>query len=319
MFLPDPKLFLEDSIPEDTRLLNEKIIAFAQSNPSMWDYSPAAVRQARREGKGVFPLEAHDPQAEEFFVDGKAGQIKCRAIAPEKTSPRGVFMHIHGGGWMLGACDLQDERLKQLANDTGLTCISVDYRLAPEAPYPAGCDDCESVALWLATQGHTKFNTSFLAIGGDSAGGHLSANALIRLRDRHGMTPFHAVLFIAGAFDMSGTPSTMNFHEKLVLTSTDIKNFAAHFLQNNEDRKDADVSPLYASLKGMPPAHFSVGTKDALLDDTLFMANRWVQEQADTELDLYPGACHVFQYFPDLAQSRESRKKMAAFINRLIG
>ncbi len=319
MLLPDPKLFNEDNIPADTRALNQKIIAFAEAAPSMWDFSAEAVRQARREGKGIFPLEEYDPNAEDFFIPTKNCDLKLRAIQPDHKKPRGTFLHIHGGGWMLGACDLQDERLKQLANDTGLTCISVDYRLAPEAPYPAACDDCEAAALWLATEGHTKFNTDFLAIGGDSAGGHLSANALIKLRDKHKITVYDAVIFMAGAFDMSGTPSTKNFHEKLVLTTLDIQNFASTFLQNDEDRLDPDVSPLYADLADMPPAHFSVGTKDALLDDSIFMANKWIQSQADTELDIYPGGCHVFQYFPDLAQSQESRKRMAEFLIRLMG
>ncbi len=319
MFLPDPKLFEDDNIPDDTKALNDKLIAFAQANPSMWDYSPQAVRQARREGKGAFPFETEDPNAENFFIPAQDGDLKLRAIQPDSKSPRGVFLHIHGGGWMLGACDLQDERLKELANDTNLTCISVDYRLAPETPYPAACNDCEAAALWLATKGHEKFNTGFLAIGGDSAGGHLTANALVRLRDKHNITAYKAALFIAGAFDMGGTPSTLDFHEKLVLTTTDIQNFASAFLQNNEDRKNPDVSPLYANLEGMPPAHFSVGTKDALMDDSLFMANKWVQSQPDTELDIYPGACHVFQYFPELAQTRKSRKRMSDFLNRLAG
>ncbi len=319
MFLPDPKLFDENQIPEDTKALNAKLIAFAESNPSMWDYSPEAVRQARREGKGSFPLEAMDNNAQNFTIPTADGDVKLRSINPTSKKPRGVFLHIHGGGWMLGACDLQDERLKELADDTGLICISVDYRLAPEAPYPAANDDCEQAALWLAKEGHKKFNTDFLAIGGDSAGGQLTANALIRLRDKHQLTPFNAAIFIAGAFDMSGTPSTQNFHEKLVLTTADIQNFAAAYLQNNENTKAPDISPLYAGLEGMPPAHFSVGTKDALLDDSLFMANKWIQSQSDTELDIYPGACHVFQYFPDLAQTKESRKRMSGFLNRLIG
>ena len=319
MFLPDPSLFDEKQIPEDTKALNNHLLALAQEGPSMWDFSAPAIRQARREGKSAFPLEPHDPTAEDFFIQTPSGDLKLRAIQPDQKTPRGVFLHIHGGGWMLGACDLQDERLKQMANDTALICISVDYRLAPEAPYPAACDDCEAAALWLASEGQHKFNTDFLAIGGDSAGGHLTANALVRLRDKHKLTPYHAAIFMAGAFDMGGTPSTQNFHEKLVLTTTDIQNFASAFLQNNEDRKEPDVSPLYADLTDMPPAHFSVGTKDALLDDSIFMANRWVQSQGDTELDIYPGGCHVFQYFPDLAQTKESRKRMSDFLNRLIG
>lgn len=319
MFLPDPNLFKEDNIPADTKALNEKLIALAEDGPDMWKFSPAAVRQARREGKSAFPMEAPDPNAENFFIKGPTGDLNLRAIKPEHRKPRGVFMHIHGGGWMLGASDLQDERLKEMADNTGLTCVSVDYRLAPEAPYPAACDDCEAAALWLATKGQEKFNTDFLAIGGDSAGGHLTANALLRLRDNHKLTPFSAAVFMAGAFDMSGTPSTKNFHTKLVLTTYDMQKFNEAFLQNNEDLQDPDVSPLYADLTGMPPAHFSVGTLDALLDDSIFMANKWVQSQDDTELDIYPGGCHVFQYFPHLAQTIESREKMSEFLNRLIG
>lgn len=319
MYLPDASIYDDDKIPEDTKALNAKIIALSEAAPSMWEFSAPAIRQARREGKSIFPIEAQDPMAEDFYIPTDNGDLKLRAIQPDHKKPKGVFLHIHGGGWMLGACDLQDERLKQMANDTGLTCISVDYRLAPEAPYPAACDDCEAAALWLAKAGHTRFNTDFLAIGGDSAGGHLSANALVRLRDKHQVDNYKAAIFMAGAFDMSGTPSAKNFHEKLVLASLDIKNFASVFLQNEEDRLDPDVSPLYANLTNMPPAHFSVGTKDALLDDSIFMANKWVQSQADTELDIYPGGCHVFQYFPDLAQSRESRKRMADFLLRLMG
>ncbi len=319
MFLPNASLYDDKNIPEDTKTLNAKIIALAETSPSMWEFSAPAIRQARAEGKSIFPLETKDPNAEDFYIPTNNEDLKLRAIQPDHAKPRGVFLHIHGGGWMLGACDLQDERLKQMANDTRLTCISVDYRLAPEAPYPAACDDCEAAALWLASEGHTKFNTDFLAIGGDSAGGHLSANALIRLRDKHKLKAYDAAIFMAGAFDMRGTPSTKNFHEKLVLTTLDIRNFASTFLQNNEDRIDPDVSPLYADLTDMPPAHFSVGTKDALLDDSIFMANKWVQSQTDTELDIYPGGCHVFQYFPDLAQSQESRKRMAEFLIRLMG
>jgi len=319
MFLPDRSLFDAENVPEDTRALNERIIALSQEAPSMWDFSPEAIRQARREGKSLFPLEANDPGAKVIEIKIQGQKVKLRVLNPDRKTPRGTFLHIHGGGWMLGAADLQDERLKQMANDTGLTVLSVEYRLAPEAPYPAACDDCEAAALWLAKEEKSEFNTDFLAIGGDSAGAHLTANALLRLRDKHKLHAYDAAVFMAGAFDMSGTPSTLDFHDRLILTTTDIRNFASAFLQNGEDRKNPDVSPIYANLSGMPPAHFSIGTRDALLDDSIFMANKWVQWQSDTELDIYPGGCHVFQYFPDLEQTRKSRKRMSDFLNRLIG
>jgi acetyl esterase/lipase len=318
MPLPDPSLFSDDAIPEETAKFNQRVIDAISSGPELWDMDRNLVRQARREGKGVFPLEAFDPDAETIEIDGRGGKIPLRIIRPAAGKERGVFLHIHGGGWVYGNADMQDQRLKELSNDTGLACISVEYRLAPEYAFPAPADDCEDAALWLTGDGSKHLNTAFLAIGGESAGGHLAANALLRLRDRHQQTPFHAAVLIAGIYDLGMTPSAANFSSNLILRHKDMVNFSACLLQNNEDRRDPDVSPLYASLHDMPPAHFTIGTQDALLDDSIFMANSWVQKQADTELDIYPGGCHVFQYFDELKQARDSRKAISAFLNRQI-
>ncbi|MEM9279207.1 MAG: alpha/beta hydrolase [Pseudomonadota bacterium] len=304
--------------PDDTSTFNQQIIAAIEAGPELWDLPRDVVRQARREGKGIFPPEPFDPAAEDFEIAGKAGSIPMRAIRPDNQDERGVFLHFHGGGWVYGNADMQDQRLKEIANATGLTCISVEYRLAPENPYPAGPDDCEAAALWLAQEGSAKFNTAFLAIGGESAGAHLAANALLRLRDNHETTPYHAAVLIAGAFDLGMTPSAANFNSNLILRHKDMVNFGNCFLQNDEDKRDPDVSPLYASLHDMPPAHFTVGTRDPLLDDSVFMANSWVKSQKDVELDVYPGGCHVFQYFEQLEQARESRANINRFLNRII-
>lgn len=305
-------------VPEQTRKFNERIIAAIEEGPELWDLDRDEVRAARREGKGIFPLEPFDPDAVTLEIEGKAGPVPLRIIRPQGREERGVFLHFHGGGWVYGNADMQDQRLKQLANDTGLACVSVEYRLAPEHPYPAGPDDCESAALWLATRGKDHFNSGFLAVGGESAGGHLSANALLRLRDRHGITPFNAVVFIAAIFDLGMTPSAANFKSNLILRHKDMVNFSKCFLGNDEDRRDADVSPIYAELHDMPPAHFTVGTADPLLDDSIFMAQCWKQVQDDTELDVYAGGCHVFQYFDELEQAMESRRMIAEFLNRQI-
>ena len=96
-----------------------------------------------------------------------------RIIAPE--NPRGVYLHIHGGGWTWGTADEQDPWLDRLAERCGLAVVSVEYRLAPENPYPAAPDDCEAAALWLIREAESRFGTSRLFIGGESAGAHLSA------------------------------------------------------------------------------------------------------------------------------------------------
>ncbi len=314
----DPSVFNKSAIPEETAKFNQRIIDAIESGPELWDLERDLVRAARREGKGIFPLEPFDPDAETTKIDGPGGKIPLRIIRPAGKSERGALLHIHGGGWVYGNADMQDQRLKELANDTGLACVSVEYRLAPENPYPAAPDDCEAAALWLASGADERVNTAFLAIGGESAGGHLSVNALLRLRDKHNMTPFNAALLIAGIYDLGMTPSAANYSSNLILRYKDMVNFSACLLQNDEDRRNPDVSPLYASLHDMPPAHFTVGTEDALLDDSLFMSDCWLQHQEDVELDIYPGGCHVFQYFDELKQARDSRKAMHAFLNRQI-
>ena len=159
-----------------------------------------------------------------------------------------------------------------------MTCVSVKYRLAPENPYPAGPDDCEAAALWIVREGTKRFGTTKLAIGGESAGAHLSAVTLLRLRDRHKLSPFSAALLNYGCFDLGMTPSARHWGDGEARAQHRRRStaFRKCFLPPGTDTSDPDVSPLYADLRGMPAALFSVGTRDALLDDSLFMAPRWL-------------------------------------------
>jgi acetyl esterase/lipase len=206
-------------------------------------------------------------------------------------------LHFHGGGWTLGAFDHQDDVLERIAR-LGLVAISVDYRLAPEDPYPRGPDDCEAASLWLAREASGRFGTTRLAMGGESAGAHLAVVTALRLRDRHGLTPFAALNLNAGCYDLALTPSARRFgEERLILTTRDIRNFVRHFLLHGGSVEDPDISPIHADLEGMPPALFSVGTRDPLVDDSLFMAARWEAAGAAAELAVYPGGAHVFAGF----------------------
>lgn len=314
----DPVLFTDAAIPPAARRLNRGIVAVLTEAPDMWSRPVAAVRKARLEGKGTFPLLPPDPDARDIEIEGPRGSIRLRTIRPKTRPERGTFLHIHGGGWVMGTPDEGDQRLRRHAEATGLASVSVDYRLAPEYPYPAGPDDCEAAALWLLSEA-SGFDRDFLAIGGESAGAHLAVVTLLRLRDRHGVSPFRAANLVAGCYDLGGTPSVRNWgDEKLVLNTRDVMNFADNYLQQNEDRRDPDVSPLYASLDGLPPALFSCGTKDLLLDDTLMMATRWHTAGLGVEMGIFPGGCHVFQNFPDEENSRASLAQMETFLNARI-
>jgi acetyl esterase len=294
---PDPTELLAQ-----TRAFNAELERLLATMPSVHTVPPQETRQARREGRGIYPPPVFLPEARLLQIDGPGGPLPLRVIDPPGRST-GIFLHLHGGGWTLGEHDMQDPRLSRLARDTGLTAVSVGYRLAPEHPYPAGPDDCEAAALWLlGEEGRGALGDGPLAIGGDSAGGHLTAVTLLRLRDRHGITgAFQAAVFQYGAFDLSMTPSQRLWGDRnLVLSGPIIHWFADQFLPGYdlERRRDPDISPLFADLSGMPPAIFTVGTEDALLDDSLFMEARWRSAGAVSELRIWPEAPHGFLSLP---------------------
>lgn len=287
----DPK-----NAPADALAVNAAILKRLEDWDS-WAHPPAVIRQMRREGRGAFPAPVLSPRARTMTIDGPHGPIGLRIIAPE--APKGIYFHIHGGGWVLGSVEQQDPWLERFADRDGMACVSVDYRLAPEHPYPMGPDDCEAAALWIAREAKGLFGTDRMVIGGESAGAHLSVVTLLRLRDRHGIMPFRAANLHAGCYDLALSPSVRRWGaEKLILNTRDIEMFVRHFLVRGGDVRDPDISPIHAGLTGMPPALFTVGSRDPLVDDTLLMAPRWAAAGGKAEMEVYPGGCHVFIGFP---------------------
>jgi acetyl esterase/lipase len=287
----------------ETRAFNAELERLLATMPPVHTLPPEKTRRARREGRGIFPAPVFVPEARTLEIDGPAEPVRLRIIATEGEAT-GTFLHFHGGGWTLGENDMQDPRLARLARDTGLTVVSVAYRLAPEHPYPAGPDDCEAAALWLlGEEGRAALGVDGpLAIGGDSAGAHLAVVTLLRLRDRHGITGRFATAALQyGGFDLSMTPSQRLWGDRnLVLSTPIIRWFADQFVPgyDAERRRDPDISPLFADLSGMPPAIFTVGTQDPLLDDTLFMEARWRAAGASSQLRIWPEAPHGFLSLP---------------------
>ena len=316
MQLFDPSVFAREAVAPETELFNQQMIKLMTPMPEWWVIGPQAMREARARGEGPFPLPVMSPRARRMQIPGAGGPIGLRIIPA--AQPRGVYLHIHGGGWVLGASDAQDPLLERIADNAGLTCVSVEYRLAPEYPYPAGPDDCEAAAVWLVENCRREFGTDVLTIGGESAGGHLSAVTLLRMRDRHGYTGFQAANLVYGVFDLSMTPSQRSFgDERLVLRTKDMAKFYEAFLPHDQDRRDPDVSPLYADLRGLPPALFTVGTRDALVDDSLFMHARWLAAGNRAELAVHPGGAHGFTLFP-CALATTANTRIEAFLAQAV-
>src|SRR6202167_6647344 len=150
----DPALFRAEAISDETRRFNEVIATLFTPMPDWWVAGAQATRDARARGEGAFPLAAKSTRARTITIDGKGGKIPLRVVAPQ--NPKGVFLQIHGGGMVLGAADTQDPMLERLNEKAGLACVSVDYRLAAEKPYPAQPDECESAAVWLGEKAQTE-------------------------------------------------------------------------------------------------------------------------------------------------------------------
>lgn len=246
--------------------------------PSSWN-ELQSIRDAAK------PPAPSNPPADVEIVGYGDRAVPVRIHLPTSTAPRGVFLDIHGGGFYMGSAAGSDVRNRELADTLGIVVVSVDYRLAPENPWPAAPDDCETAALWLAEHAAGRFGTHRLAIGGFSAGATLAMTTLVRLRGR-GMTAFSAAALQFGTYDLSGqTPSG-----RLIADEYFIEAYAG----SAPDRTDPDFSPIYADPANLPPVLIIVGEEDILLRDNLAMAAQLSAAGVDVDMRIYPAAPHGF-------------------------
>jgi len=285
---------------EESRKQNAALEELLAGMPPVHTVDVGTTRLQRESGPAWAGPIARSGRAITRSIPGPNGPVELRMVVPERVD--GVFLHIHGGGWALGGADQQDLLLTTVADIAHAAVVSVDYRLAPEHPFPAGPDDCEAAAQWLVEHSEEEFGSSRLMIGGESAGAHLSVLTLLRLRDRHGISgAFAGANLVFGVYDLAMTPSARSWGERNLVISTPIMAwFAEMFVPGTTDkeRRSPDVSPLYADLHDMPPAMFTVGMLDPLLDDSLFMAARWQAANNESTMRVYPESVHGFIRFP---------------------
>jgi acetyl esterase len=241
-----------------------------------------------------------------FAVDGteerEIAGVRCRIFRASGT-PRAVYLHFHGGGMVSGAPEMMDLMNQHLAKQFDVTVVSADYRKAPEHPFPAGPDDGLAVARRLVEQGEQEFGSARILIGGESAGGYMTAITALRVRDELGAIDRVAGLnLIFGVFDWGGTPSQrgMRPHEGFDLLSPENIAFMADCYapgRTPEARSASEISPASADLRGLPPCLVSVGTCDHLLDDSLLFAARAAAAGVDVDLFVAPDMPHAFFAF----------------------
>jgi acetyl esterase/lipase len=291
-----PQLFDPDLIDAETLELNRHIEQQMTLAPARWEMTEDHERTLTP-GAGLIPGSGPAPGLQEIEAPGPAGTVPMRMI-PSEGEPRGVYLHFHGGGFAMGAARHHDSMLAETAREAGVVTLSVDYRLAPESPYPAGPADAEAAAMWVLQNGEAEFGTTRMVVGGESAGATLAVLTALRLRDRHDFTGLAGLNLSQGAYDMRMTPGARAWgHRRLIIDTPTIKRHYDRYL-GPADREDPDVSPLFADLTDMPPALFTVGTVDPLFEDSAFMYVRWIAARNEGTLDVHPGGSHGFNYFP---------------------
>jgi acetyl esterase/lipase len=254
------------------------------------------ARQARQRFATIY---APVPEAVEREIAG----VSCRLFIPE-GAPTAVYLHFHGGGMMIGAPEMNDVGNLDLCRRFGMAVVSVEYRLAPEHPFPAGPDDGLAVAAWLLEHGQEEFGTSRLLTGGESAGGYMAAAVLLRIRDELGAAQrVDGANLVFGVYDWGRSPSQRGIRPQPgpdLLDPDGIMFFTECYLpgRTDDERRDPAVSPAFADLRNLPPALMSVGGSDHLLDDTLMLASRWSAAGNEVELFVAPDMPHGFMAFP---------------------
>jgi acetyl esterase len=236
-------------------------------------------------------------KVEEMTIPGPAGEIPIRVYWPEEDGPLPVVVYYHGGGWVIGDLDTSDSLCRLLANGASAVVVSVDYRLAPEHPFPAAVDDSYAALEWVS-ENAAKLNAdpSRIAVGGSSAGGNLAAAVALAARDRGGPGLAHQVLIYPATnlFELN-TESHRNFANDYGLTREHVEFFRESYLPEAQDRRNPYASPLLAeSLEGLPPATVITAGFDVLRDEGIAYAERLEAAGVPAAAVNYPTMIHGF-------------------------
>jgi acetyl esterase len=256
-------------------------------------------------------------RCEDRVIPGPAGEIAVRVYTPEGNGPFPVLVFFHGGGWVLGNLDSHDETCRILTNATGALTIAVDYRLAPEHKFPAAAEDCYAAAKWAAENASSLGGDGGrLAVGGDSAGGNLSAAVAQMARDRGGPHLCHQLLLYPAIDPACDTRSQKALAEGYLLSRADMFWFWNHYLRGEQDRANPYANPARAqNFRGLAPATVITAEFDPLRDEGEAYAARMREAGVPLVCTRYDGVIHGF--FGMSAVLEQARQAVAQAADRL--
>lgn len=290
--------------------------------PKMNELPPAEGRKAQNENAElVAPWPTPVAEVEDSSFDGPGGPVPLRIYRPrraEKALP--ALVYYHGGGFVVGGLRTHDGTCRALAAGGDCVVISVDYRLAPEHPFPAAVDDARAAFRWVRENAETlAIDGERIAVGGDSAGGNLAAVVCLAQREENAPRPTFQLL-IYPATDMTrALPSHQTLGEGFFLESETIDWFLEQYLPPGTDLRDWRASPLLAeSLEGLPPALVVTAGFDPLRDEGEAYAERLRAAGVTVEEMREPGLVHGFVNMALIDRAERSRAAMARHLRRAL-
>jgi len=272
------------------------LAAAAESGaPPLSDLSPVQAREMYR----MMQAPADDitvGNIEDRLIPGPAGEIPIRIYHPEGSGPFPIHLHYHGGGWVIGDLETHDADCREICRAAGVTVIAVDYRLAPEHPYPAAVNDCLAAALWASANAEVIGGRSGpISVGGDSAGGNLAA-VVSRIARDAGAPQINFQLLLYPVTDAAmDTASYVENRDGYMLTEQSMSWFWESYCNDPERRLEPDASPLRAAdLSGLPTALVMTAEFDPLRDEGEAYAKRLQEAGVTVTCERYDGLIHGF-------------------------
>jgi len=277
---------------------------------SGWSRGPIEAQRARQEKALKYVRLPAAIHCRPVSVDGiPAEWIKAPGV------DSGVLLYLHGGAFALGSINTSREWVARLVRATKMRALAINYRLAPEHPYPAALDDATTAYLWLLKEG---IEPSRIILAGDSAGGGLALSTLVGQRDAGHPLPAGAVC-ISPWTDLALTGDSIQDKAQIdpILSPGDLDMYAGYYAGEYE-RTWPLLSPLYADLQGLPPLLIQVGTDEILLDDAVRCASKARKTGVDVTLETWDGMFHVFQMFPFLPETKRAVESIAKFVSQRL-
>lgn len=289
----------------------EMIIQLLRSRPVIDEFDVARLRQGLETLVGMNPV----PEGVACTSVRVAG-VPCEWIVSDGARDDAVLLYLHGGGYCIGSINTHRALVSRLSAATGMRGLAVDYRLAPEHPFPAAVDDATAVYRWLLA---ADVSPSRVIVAGDSAGGGLTLATLLATRDAELPRPAGGVC-LSPWTDLEVTGATMDSHAHRdpMIQRDGALRLAAAYLGTSHARSPL-ASPLHADLRGLPPLLIQVGTAETLLDDSVRFAERARAAGVDVTLEPWEDMIHVWQAFaPLLPEADEAITAIGAWVRARV-